>query len=106
MATTALPPLHNNSNFPHPARIFVGIGIIVSGIAVAGVLAEGGHYGGRIPCPPRFTMCSAPDLTWLPHGSEKEPSSPVTPTNVITAATTSSSVALSGSALVISTLPK
>jgi hypothetical protein len=74
---TALPQstLHSSEN-PHSSRILIG-GLIAGlvGIAVGGILAEGGHYVGERDCP-RVELCAPADRLWLPDGSENGPANP------------------------------
>jgi hypothetical protein len=78
MAATTLPQLtQHSSDNQHSLRIFIGVGLVVGGIALVGILAEGGHYVGERNCQPRVELCAPADKLWLPDESEKNPSNPL-----------------------------
>lgn len=92
MATT-LPQstLHSSDNHLS-SRIFIGVGVVAGGIALGGVLVEGGHYVGERDCQPRVELCAPTDKLWLPDGSEKDPSSPLGKLRAVTIATSTSTI--------------
>ncbi len=74
------------------SRIFIGAGVIAGGMAIGGVLVEGGHYVGERDCQPRVELCAPTDKLWLPDGSEKDPSSPLGNLRAVTIATSTSAI--------------
>ena len=76
MATKLPQSTLHSSGKPQSSPIFVG-GLVVSSIALGGILAEGGHYVGERNCPPRVELCAPNNGPWLPEGSEHEPANPL-----------------------------
>jgi hypothetical protein len=92
MATTLPVSTLRSSDNHLSSRIFIG-GLVAGGIALGGILAEGGHYAGERDCQPRVEWCNQADRLWLPdEPAQKDPSNPIGKLRTSTIATSTSTL--------------
>jgi hypothetical protein len=93
MATTLPGSTLRSSDNHLPSRILIGVGVIVGGIALGGILAEGGHYVGERDCQPRVEWCNQADKLRPPdEPAQKDPSDPIGKLRTSTIATSTSTL--------------
>ncbi len=96
MATTLSQSTLHSSNDHLPTRTLVVVGLFAGGLAIGGIVTEGGHYVDERDCQPRFELCAPKVSFFLPDEPGKDPSGPRGGLRITTIATLSSTVTPTG----------